>query len=243
MKEISYTTFSKMVLFFHFFTCHLKYTRWSFPLWPLVGEWVTPAFHQESPEVAGVSNQTSSIASYLTWLDHSQHPCLAWGTHCASPKGTAADQTVEENRLQSWPSVQAWLSVWGTCWQMWTSNQLQGSQPWPSLAWLVLLLWANLFLFQLWFSGHHWLSTFIAFFFNGLTDEMFKKMQFTSKFLSESIHFPKCFGPSRHPCLKLNVRDISKRTVFSSSVLSLLGNPALLEHSADQCASPPACVW
>ena len=47
----------------------------------------------------------------------------------------------------------------------------------------------------------------------------------------------KCFGPSEHPCLKFNVRDISKRTAFSSSVLSLLGDPALLEHSADQCAN------
>ena len=37
-------------------------------------------------EVARVSNRTSSIASYLTWLDRSQHPCLAWGTHCASPQ-------------------------------------------------------------------------------------------------------------------------------------------------------------
>ena len=103
----------------------LKYTRWSFPLLTSCWGLSDPSFPiKRVLGVAGVSNQTSSITSYLTWLDHSQHPCLVWGTHCASSqRDSSRSDSGRRTGFSLGSSVQAWLSVWGTCWQMWTSKK------------------------------------------------------------------------------------------------------------------------
>lgn len=173
MKEISYTTFSKMVLFFLFLPV-LKYTRWSFPL-------LTSCWGMSDPSFP--IKRVRSGWSFKPDLQHSQLSDMAgplsaslpaWGTHCASPQrdSSRSDSGGEQ------ASVLAPGSGLAQCLgDMLGDVNLQEIQlqevslTFPCLAGPPSLSPTSSFS-SCDFLGHHWLSTFIAFFFffNGLTD-------------------------------------------------------------------------
>lgn len=159
MKEISYTTFSKMVLFFHLSSnTHVDPSH----CWPLVGNEWPQLSHQGVLEVAGVSNQTSSII--VIWHGWTLSASLPGLGHTYSPKGQQQIRQWRRTGFSLGPQFQAWLSVGDMLGDEPLRNQLSGVSL--GLAWLVLLLWAQPLPFPtVDFLGIIGCPTFIAFFF------------------------------------------------------------------------------